>query len=99
MADHFAKEITYIFVFISFVALLFTMFAVDLGESYLEVYTPQTGDEAGEAWLHIGDQLGSIESLLPLEVFVLIILPMIVLGLYIVLKTTSGILPNWLSGG
>ena len=99
MADHFGSEIVFILGFVTFIAVMFGMFSADYQEAGFNAYQPTVTSDANEAWLSMGSDLQTLEQTIPLEIFVLIIVPIIVLGLYITLKTASGILPNWISGG
>lgn len=100
MADHFGGEIFFLLTFILFIGVLFGWFFADLGTQPLNApYTPEIGDSFENSWLHIGDNLNFLATELPLELFVLIIVPLIGLGLYIAFKTASQTMPNWLSGG
>lgn len=99
MADHFGAEILFLVVSITFITILITSTTISFSETQLEAQelTEQTTFE--NTWESAGENFRSLEHLMPTEFFLLFILPLIVLVGYIVLKTASGVLPNWLSGG
>ena len=99
MADHFGKEILFLVVTITFITLLLTNVTLDFNATRIDAaeITPET--EFDTAWESTGDNFWLLEDFMPLEFFLLFIVPLIVLVGYIVLKTASGLLPNWLSGG
>jgi hypothetical protein len=98
MADNFGKEILFIFAFLAFIGLMYGMVSADFNGAGWD-YTPKAGQDFNDPWLSAGNDLMTLEQTIPIEIFILIIVPIIVLALYIVMKTVSGVLPNWLSGG
>lgn len=99
MADHFGKEIFGIIVIITFITLLLADFTISFSETQLEAQELTEDTTFDQSWENTGTNYRSLENMMPLEFFTLFILPIIVLVGYIVLKTASGLLPNWLSGG
>lgn len=99
MADHFGKEILMIIVVITFITLMLTNVTMSFSETQLEAQELSEDTTFESAWESTGDNYRSLNNMMPTEFFALIILPIIILVGYIVLKTASGILPNWLSGG
>jgi hypothetical protein len=99
MTDHFGKEILFLVVSISFIVLLLTDVTVSFSETRFDMNELNEETTFDSSWESTGDNFKNLETLMPLEFFTLFILPLIILVGYIVLKTASGILPNWLSGG
>lgn len=99
MADNFGKEIFVIIVTITFITLLLADFTISFSETQLEAQELSEGTTFDSSWESTGENYRSLQNMLPIEFFTLFILPIIVLVGYIVLKTASGLLPNWLSGG
>lgn len=99
MADHFGREIFMIVVVISFITLLLANVTMSFSETQLEAQQLTEETTFDSSWENTGSNYRSLENMMPLEFFTLFILPIIILVGYIVLKTASGVLPNWLSGG
>lgn len=99
MADHFGPEILFLIVSITFITLLLTNVTMSFSDTQLEAQELNDESTFDTSWESAGSNFRSLENFMPLEFFLLFILPLIVLVGYIVLKTASGILPNWLSGG
>jgi len=99
MADHFASEIfqfAVITALIGFLLLNFTGSTIESGYEMVEIN--EEGD-FDQSWSTIGNDFNSLENLIPGELFTVIIVPIILVGIYIGIKTVSGVLPNWISGG
>jgi len=99
MADHFAKEIFFIITMIFFIMFLITDFTISFEETELEIIELTDDTTFDESWTATGENYRALRNIVPIEFFTLIILPIIILVGYIILKTASGLLPNWLSGG
>jgi len=99
IADHFGKEILFLVVSITFIVLLLTNVTTSFSETRLETSELTEETTFDTAWENTGDNYMQLENIMPMEFFTMFILPLIILVGYIVLKTASGILPNWLSGG
>lgn len=99
MADHFGTEIFTIAVMGIFIVTLLAMFGGSIYESNMEVTEISQESDFDQSWLNMGNNFYRLQDFIPNEFFVILIVPIILLGLYITFKTVSGALPNWLSGG
>jgi len=99
MADHFGKEILFLSISITFIVLLLTNVTISFSETQIQIDGLSEDTTFDTAWENTGENFLSLENMMPTEFFLLFIFPLIILVGYIVLKTASGILPNWLSGG
>ena len=99
MADHFAKEIMILVVAIAFIGLFLLNFSAGLIEKEVELNELRKTDDFDSAWLEAGDSYAQLEDVLPADFYLVIIIPLIIIGTYIAIKTVSGVLPNWISGG
>ncbi len=99
MADHFGAEILFLVITITFITLLLTNVTMSFSETTLEAQELNEQTTFDTSWESAGNNFRALENVMPLEFFALFILPLIVLVGYIVLKTASGVLPNWISGG
>lgn len=100
MADHFAKEIFLLITAMSFLFVVLPTFSIDMIDKGFEPYEFEKDSTTFDnGWENTGNNYLSLENILPVEIFTTFIFPIIILVGYIVLKTASGILPNWLSGG
>ena len=99
MADHFGNEILFLIVAITFITLLLTNVTVSFSETQFDIPELTEDTTFDNSWESTGENYRSLENMIPVEFFLLFVLPFIILVGYIVLKTASGVLPNWLSGG
>jgi len=99
MADHFGGEIFTIAVAGFFIVSLLMLFGISLSESAMEIETITQESDFDQSWLNLGNNWYRLQDIIPAEFFIIIIVPIILLGLYIAIKTVSGVLPNWISGG
>ena len=103
MADHFGNEILFLVVTITFIVLLLANVTTSFSETRLDVVELNTDKSElltyDTSWQNTGNNFWALQSLIPIEFFLLFILPFIVLIAYIGLKTVSGLAPNWISGG
>lgn len=99
MADHFGNEILFLIITITFITLLLANVTVSFSETQLEAQELTEETTFDTSWEKTGENFRNLENMMPLEFFLLFILPLIILVGYIVLKTAAGVLPNWLSGG
>lgn len=84
---------------ITFITILLTDVTISFSETQLEAQELTEGTTFDSSWENTGSNYRSLQNMMPIEYFSLIILPIIILVGYIVLKTSAGVLPNWLSGG
>lgn len=99
MADHFGNEILFLVISITFIVLLLTDVTISFSEIQFEA--PELTEETTltTSWENTGANYYALNNIMPTEFFLLFVLPLIILVGYIVLKTASGLMPNWISGG
>lgn len=99
MADHFGNEILFLVITITFITLLLASTTISFSETRIAAEEMTKDTTFDTSWENTGNNFWALGDYMPLEFFLLFIMPLIVLVGYIVLKTASGLLPNWLSGG